>query len=159
MNKSNNIESLTLFKTPEESPGYLLWRVSFAWRSFIEETLKLLDLTHPQFVVLATTAWLTRNGKHINQLDISKASGLDPNTTSQILRGLETKNFIKRTRSLNERSKNPSLTDLGFKVLEKTLPAVEKADLEFFKSLTDNDIDILVKIFQKITPTKALNYE
>ena len=106
MNKLNNIEKLTLFKTPKESPGYLLWRVSLAWRSVIEEVLKPLNLTHPQFVVLATTAWLTKSGDHINQIDISKASRLDPNTTSQILRGLEAKNLIKRTRFINERSKD-----------------------------------------------------
>src|SRR3989338_5589068 len=120
MNKSNNnIEKLTLFKTPEESPGYLLWHVSSSWRSSIEKTLKPLKLTHPQFVVLATTSWLTRKGDHVNQIDISKSTGLDPNTTSQVLRSLEIKNFIKRTLSINERSKNPFLTDLGFKVLKK----------------------------------------
>ncbi|MGC2310121.1 MAG: MarR family transcriptional regulator [Candidatus Babeliaceae bacterium] len=152
MNKSDTIEKLTLFKTPEESPGYLLWHVSLAWRSFIEETLKPLDLTHPQFVVLATTAWLTRGGNHINQIDISKASGLDQNTTSQILRGLEAKNFIKRTRSLNERSKNPILTELGSKVLSKALPAVEKSDSQFFELLASKEMDMLIKIFQKIIP-------
>ncbi len=150
MSKRTNIEKLTLFKTPEESLGYLLWHVSLSWRNGIEETLKPLDLTHPQFVVLATTAWLTRDGNHINQIDISKAAGLDPNTTSQILRGLEAKKFIKRARSLNERSKNPSLTDNGFNVLEKALPAVEKADSKFFKLLTNQEIDALVKIFRKI---------
>ena len=151
MNKIS-IENLTLFKTPEDSPGYLLWRISFAWRSYIEETLKPLGLTHPQFVVLTTIAWLTRDGKHINQIDISKASELDPNTISQILRRLEAKHFIKRIRFLNERSKNSSLTDLGFKVLEKTVPAVEKSDLKFFKSLTAHEMGILVKLFQKIIP-------
>lgn len=150
MSKRTNIEKLTLFKTPEESLGYLLWHVSLSWRNCIEETLKPLDLTHPQFVVLATTAWLTRDGNHINQIDISKAARLDPNTISQILRGLEAKKFIKRARSLNERSKNPSLTDNGFNVLEKALPAVEKADSKFFKLLTNQEIDALVKIFRKI---------
>jgi DNA-binding MarR family transcriptional regulator len=150
MNKSNNIENITTFKTPEESPGYLLWRVSLAWRSLIEEALKPLDLTHPQFVVLTATAWLTRNGNHINQLDVSKTSGLDPNTTSQILRGLEAKNFITRTRSLNERSKNPSLTELGSKILNKALPAVEKTDSDFFSFLNEQEIIDLMSIFQKL---------
>lgn len=150
MKKINNIEKLTLFKTPEESPGYLLWHVSLSWRSCIEETLKPFNLTHPQFVVLATTAWLTRKGDHINQLDISKSAGLDPNTTSQILRSLEAKNFIKRTQSLNERSKNPTLTTLGAKVLSKALPAVEQTDSKFFMSLTQKETDMLIKMFQKL---------
>jgi len=147
----NSIENLTTFTKPEESPGYLLWHVSLAWRRLIEETLKPLNLTHPQFVVLTTTAWLMRNGESITQIDISKASGLDPNTTSQVLRGLELKNFIKRTRFLNERSKNPELTDLGSKTLAQALPAVEKADAKFFKSLISNEMSSLVTIFHKLT--------
>ncbi len=151
---SNTIEKLTLFKGPEESPGYLLWHVSLAWRSNIEKTLKPFDLTHPQFVVLATTAWLTREGRTINQIDISKASGLDPNTTSQIIRGLELKNLIQRTRSVNERSKNPSLTERGFNILSKALPAVEKSDMKFFESLSEKDSSDFVKISQKLKARK-----
>lgn len=149
MNKTD-IQTLTMFKNPEESPGYLLWHVSLAWRSSIEDTLKKFDLTHPQFVVLATIAWLTKNGEYISQIDISKASGLDPNTTSQILRGLEAKNFIKRMRSLNERSKNPNFTELGSNTLNKALPAVEKADLNFFDPLSSKEIKTFIKIFQKL---------
>lgn len=149
MNKVK-VEELTLFKTPEESPGFLLWHISLSWRNLIEDALKPLNLTHPQFVVLATTAWLTRNDGHINQIDVSKAAGLDPNTTSQILRGLEKKNFIKRVRSLNERSKNPLLTSLGYGILNKALPAVEKADLKFFEALSAPEMNNMMKIFQKI---------
>jgi len=151
MNERNNIEKITSFKTPQESPGYLLWCVSVAWRSSIEATLKPLDLTHPQFVVLASTAWLTKDGNHINQLDISKASELDPNTTSQVLRGLEAKKYIKRKQTVNERSKNPTLTNLGSSVLDKALPAVEAADAKFFEILASKEMSTLIKIFQKIT--------
>jgi len=150
MSKLSDIEKITVFKRPEESSGFLLWHVSLSWRGCIEEVLKSLGLTHPQFVVLATTAWLTRKGDHISQIDIGKTAGLDPNTTSQILRGLELKNFIKRTRSLNERSKNPVLTALGSKILHEALPVVEKADTNFFESVSSKNIADLVKIFQKI---------
>jgi DNA-binding MarR family transcriptional regulator len=150
MEKPNSIETITSFKAPEESPGYLLWHVSLAWRTSIETILKPLDLTHPQFVVLAVTAWLTRKGDHINQLDVSKASGLDPNTTSQVLRTLEAKNFIERKRTLNERSKNPSLTTKGSKVIAKALPAVEQADAQFFKNLSSQEMVNLVSLFQKL---------
>ncbi len=149
MNRTN-IEELTLFQTPEESLGYLMWRVSLSWRNSIEDTLKDFGLTHPQFVILATTAWLTRKGKFASQIDISRATGLDPNTTSQILRGLEVKHFIKRTRSLNERNKNPALTELGSKKLNESLPAVEKADVIFFESLSKMEIRSFIKVFQKL---------
>ena len=154
MSKSNKIEEITQFKTPEQSPGYLLWQVSIMWRSFIEDTLKPHGLTHPQFVVLATTAWLTKDGEIVSQSDVSYATGLDPNTTSQILRGLEQKKLIKREKSLNERSKNPFLTDTGLAVLDLALPAVEDSDRQFFDVLSTKEQETLFHIFQKLVSVK-----
>lgn len=154
MNKNNTIEEMVQFKTPEQSPGYLLWQVSIMWRSFIEDTLKPHGLTHPQFVLLATTAWLTKDGEIVSQSDVSYATGLDPNTTSQILRGLEQKKLIKREKSLNERSKNPFLTDAGIAVLDKALPAVEQSDSQFFEVLSIKEQETLFNIFQKLVTIK-----
>lgn len=66
------------------------------------------------------------------------------------MRGLEVKNFIKRVRSINERSKNPQLTELGLEALNKALPAVEKTDGLFFRSLTQDELELLLNLFQKI---------
>lgn len=120
---------------PETSPGFLLWRVSTRWRRAIEEVLKSVDLTHPQFVVLATIGWLTREGDNVTQVEIGRQACLDPNTTSQILRGLEDKKLIKRKRSEDDRSKHATLTAQGARRLEKALPLVEKADAEFFSPI------------------------
>ena len=120
------------FQKAEDSPGFLLWRASTLWRRAIERVLKPLDLTHPQFVVLATIAWLTKDEKKVSQADISRHIGLDPNTTSQILRSLQTKNLIERPRTKDERSKSPTLTETGSQLLAKALPAVESADGHFF---------------------------
>jgi DNA-binding MarR family transcriptional regulator len=148
------MEKLTIYEAPEQSPGYLLWRVSMHWRSKIEETLKVFDLTHPQFVVLATTGWLTKNNERVAQIDISRSAGLDPNTTSQVLRGLEAKKLIKRVRSLNERSKSPLLTPGGFEKLTLALPAVEQADTLFFDALNAQESCKLIKIFQALLSIK-----
>lgn len=134
---------------PEESPGFLLWRVSTSWRRSIEAILKPLGLTHPQFVVLACTGWLTRSGEKTTQAAIGRQAGLDPNTTSQILKSLQTKGLIDRPRS-DERSKSPSLTSTGKQTLSKALPAVEKADAQFFSPLKNSkllkDLQILADI-------------
>lgn len=150
MAKTPQITHVTKFKTPEDSPGYLLWRVSLAWRSAIEATLKKFALTHPQFVVLATTAWLTRAGAHTSQVAIGQAAGIDPNTTSQILRGLELKQLIERPRFLNERSRNPALTELGQAVISKALPAVERADAKFFQGLNAAEQAQFLTIFRQL---------
>lgn len=145
-----NFKHISLYKTPDESPGYLLWRVSTQWRSAIEKTLKLLNLTHPQFVLLATLAWLTKDDKRVSQIDIGRMAALDPNNTSQILRSLEAKKFINRKHSVDERSKNPVITDLGWAVLTKALPAVEQADAQFFSKLMDSEVNTMVQLFQKL---------
>jgi len=148
--KKINFRHISQFETPEESPGYLLWLVSSFWRSKIEVVLKPLDLTHPQFVLLATIAWLTKDGKSVSQADIGRMAGLDPNTTSQIIRGLEAKKFIKRTQSVDERSKNPTITILGSEQFSKALPAVESADRDFFAKLKTAEVGDIVQLFQKL---------
>lgn len=153
-NKTIDFEKISTYQTPNESPGYLLWRVSTQWRSSIEKTLESLNLTHPQFVILAVTAWHTRNNEKASQIDISNRSSLDPNTTSQILRTLESKKLIKRLRSINERSKNPILTTLGSDILKKALPAVEQTDKLFFDSLSMNESKELITIFKKLLSIK-----
>ncbi len=145
-----NFKHISVYKTPDESPGYLLWRVSTQWRSAIEEVLKPLNLTHPQFVVLATLGWLTKDGNTVNQVEVGRMAGLDPNTASQILRGLEAKKFIKRAHSVNERSKNPVVTPIGAEVLAQALPAVEQADIQFFAKLMDGQLETIVQLFLKL---------
>ncbi len=130
--------------------------MSASWRSSIESVLKALGLTHPQFVVLATTGWLTRKGELITQVAIGKMAGLDPNTTSQIIKGLEQKNFIKRDSSSDGRAKNVSLTEKGAEILKLALPAVEKADAEFFTPLTKHEGDSLLGLFQKLLSKQSI---
>lgn len=149
MRKKINFDEISAHDTPELSPGFLLWHVSTSWRSFIESVLKPMDLTHPQFVVLAALGWLTRNGTLVSQAAVGKMAGLDPNTISQIIKGLEQKDLIQRKPSSDGRAKNPLLTPSGNEVLNKALPAVEIADAQFFDCLSNKEINGLVGIFQK----------
>ncbi len=131
---------------PEASPGFLLWRASTLWRKAIEAGLKPLNLTHPQFVILAATGWLTKGGEKASQVEIGRFAGLDPNTTSQILRTLEGKKLVKRGLSKDERSKNPLLTSTGAEVLSRAMPTVELVDADFFKALKTNELRTLQKL-------------
>ncbi len=101
-------------------------------------------------MVLATTGWLTRNGELATQAAIGKMAGLDPNTTSQIIRGLEKKELIKREASSDGRAKNTKPTTQGTELLTQALPAVEQEDSKFFKVLSPQELEKLVRIFQKI---------
>lgn len=154
MAKKIDFKDISVHETPERSPGFLLWHISTSWRSCIEAVLKPIELTHPQFVVLATLGWLTRNGDQTTQSSIGKMAGLDPNTTSQIIRGLEQKDLIKREPSIDSRAKSPILTPKGKKTLERAMPAVETADAQFFKVLTKKEMKDAINTFQKLIPGK-----
>ncbi len=123
---------------PEDSPGYLLWKVSSIWRRKIESVLKPLGLTHPQFVLLASIGWLSAKGP-VKQVEIGRFAGLDPNTTSQVLRSLKTKKLIEIVAS-DGRSKSPVLTNDGKQLLKQAMPAVEKEDKLFFSKVSSKEL-------------------
>jgi MarR family transcriptional regulator, organic hydroperoxide resistance regulator len=129
------------FSGPESSPGFLLWKVSTLWRREVEGALSQLDLTHPQFVLLANIGWLTRDGAEIRQVELAQHCSMDVNSTSQILRMLERKGQIERYHlQEDERSKFLRLTKEGAKLVKKALPIVEEVDRNFFKSV---DIEVV----------------
>jgi DNA-binding MarR family transcriptional regulator len=136
-------DHISSYSAPEESPGFLLWRTSTLWRRSLEVALKPYDLTHPQFVVLATVGWLTKEGQKTSQIAVSRLSGLDPNTVSQILRGLQAKGILVRSAPQGGKRKTPLLTPEGVDRLSHALPAVEQADAEFFSSLKREKQDFL----------------
>jgi MarR family transcriptional regulator, organic hydroperoxide resistance regulator len=150
MAKNLNFDKISVHEGPKQSPGFLLWQISTSWRSALEKTLKTLDLTHPQFVMLACASWLTRKGDLITQAAIGKMAGLDPNTNSQIIKGLEKKKLVRRVPSTDGRAKNVSLTPAGSHLLKQALPVVEKADENFFNPLSTQELDLLMKMFQKL---------
>jgi MarR family transcriptional regulator, organic hydroperoxide resistance regulator len=150
MSRKVNFKEISVHQGPERSPGFLLWHISTSWRSSIEAILKGLGLTHPQFVVLATLGWLTKDGSMVTQTAIGKMACLDANTTSQIIKGLEQKELIKREQSSDGRAKNPFLTSKGKKILEQAMPAVETKDAQFFDRLSAKEMDCLVALFQKL---------
>lgn len=138
------------FEGPEHSPGFLLWQVSTQWRRQIESALATLDLTHPQFVLLASIGWLTRNNDDITQIELARHCGTDINMTSQVLRLLERKRYIERHKSKDdERSKYPRLTDSGAALVERAIPLVEEVDRKFFERL-NKDEPRFIKILQKL---------
>ena len=136
---------------PEHSPGFLLWQVSTKWRREIETALATLNLTHLQFVLLASLGWLTRHHTDVTQVELARHCSTDVNMTSQVLRSLEQKGYIERhRREGDERSKLPKLTEKGAKLVEQAIPLVEKVDDDFFGKLgletTTEYIDILKKL-------------
>ena len=123
----------------EKSTGLLFMRVYNKWHFIIKKELKKINLTHPQFVVLASLAYLSQNGNEVTQIMISKLSGIDVMTVSQILNLLEKYYFVKRKEhSRDTRAKAVTLNKKGEEILQKAIPLVEQID-EFFFGKLNND--------------------
>ena len=115
-------------------------RVYNKWHSIIKKELKKMNLTHPQFVVLASLAYLSQNGNEITQIMISKLSGIDVMTVSQILNLLEKNDFVKRKEhSKDTRAKAVTLNKKGEEILQKAVPLVEQIDEIFFEKLDTDE--------------------
>ncbi|MFI6320955.1 MarR family winged helix-turn-helix transcriptional regulator [Nonomuraea sp. NPDC050556] len=124
--------------TPDDSPGFLLWRTTLRWQREMAAVLTPLDLTHVQFVLLATTWWLNRQGEHPNQLSIATQADTDVKMTSQVLRKLEDKGLLERVvDQADTRAKRVRLTPRGEELAVRALAVVERADADFFHNVPD----------------------
>lgn len=124
------------FKSPEDSPGYLLGQLTMLWQRKQKKVLDPLDLTQTQFALLCALAWLSKNNKNVTQIDIANQTNSDRMMVSKVLRTLEEKGFLTRQEHEKDtRAKTIRLTANGAIVLQKALVEVENADLDFFSSL------------------------
>lgn len=115
-------------------------RVYNKWHFMIKKELKNLNLTHPQFVVLTSLAYLSQHDNEVTQVMISKLSGIDVMTISQILSLLEKHGFVERKEhSRDTRAKAVILNEKGEAILQKAVPIVEQIDELFFGKLKNNE--------------------
>lgn len=128
------------FKSPHDSPGYLLGQLTMLWQRKLKKVLDPLDLTQTQFVLLAALGWLSKKSNSVTQIDIANQSNADRMMVSKVLRTLEEKGFITRQEhETDTRAKTIRLTEEGALILQKGLIEVENADLDFFANL-DSDL-------------------
>jgi DNA-binding MarR family transcriptional regulator len=139
----------TRFTGPAESPGFLLWKISNAWQRRQRTALQAYGLTHSQFVVLATTTWFGA-GETLTQSRIAQLLGIDPMTTSQVLRALEAASLIQRVDHPEDpRAKSIKVTRAGRDLARKAIVVVEETDAAFFQPLA-SDTARLVEMFQAL---------
>ncbi len=125
---------------PGASAGFLLWHTTLRWQRSIAAVLQPLDLTHVQFVLLASTWWLNRSGEQPNQIQVARQAGTDIKMSSQVLRTLERKALVVRTPDpVDTRAKRLRVTDHGGRLAVRAIEAVEAADAEFFAPVAHHE--------------------
>jgi len=122
---------------PSESFGFRLWHVTHAWQRHLEAALAPLDLTHLQFVMLAATNWLSRQGETPSQTRIACFTGIDRMMVSKILRLLEAKGYlIRSTHPDDPRANRVDLSPAGRAALAKAIPVMRTTQDGFFGRLS-----------------------
>jgi MarR family transcriptional regulator, organic hydroperoxide resistance regulator len=120
---------------PGESPGFLLWQVTNSWQRMQRAALAELDLTHVQFVLLASVCWLGNDGA-LTQAGLAQHARTDPMMTSQVLRALEAKHLIRRApHPTDARARALEPTDAGLALAKEAIVRVEAVDAAFFAPL------------------------
>lgn len=124
------------FEKSDDSPGFLLWQLTMQWQRAIKRELDKLDLTHTQFVLLASLGWLLKSGQSVSQTDVANHSKTDRMMVSKVLRTLEEKKLVIRAdHATDTRAKSLSLTPEGQSLLQKAIVVVEDTDHQFFEVL------------------------
>jgi DNA-binding MarR family transcriptional regulator len=95
------------------------------------------DLTHVQFVLLASLWWLAEHGdRPPTQARLAEQAGTDPMMTSQVLRRLEARGLVDRALDPTDtRARQLRLTPAGGALVARALADVEGADDRYFAKL------------------------
>jgi DNA-binding MarR family transcriptional regulator len=121
---------------PSQSPGFLLWHATLRWQRGIAAALAPLDLTHVQFVLLASTWWLNQHGEDPSQIALAEHAGTDVKMTSQVVRSLEAKGLVEReVDPADTRARRLRVTRRGAQLAPRAIAAVEGVDAEFFADI------------------------
>jgi DNA-binding MarR family transcriptional regulator len=121
-----------------------LWRVSNAWQRRVRAALAPHDLTHVQFVLLASLTWMDRS-EPITQRDLAAHAGTDPMMTSQVVRTLEDKGYLTRTRHPSDgRAVTLVPTASGIARANNANVDVEAADRDYFQTLSPAELTALI---------------
>ena len=139
----------------EDSSGFLLWQVTNLWQREIKKALEPFDLTHSQFVLMASIHWLTLNNQLATQIELSSHTKIDPMTTSTVLRTLQSKGLVERVEHPTDtRAKIVSITDKGKKIIKKAVVSVEDFDAKFFSSIAESSKSFNQELLQLLNAYK-----
>jgi DNA-binding MarR family transcriptional regulator len=144
------------FDTPEDSPGFLLWQTTMIWQRQIKKALEQYNVSHAQFVIIATLMWFEAHGYDTTQILIVNQTKLDKMTVSKSLKKLVQMGFVNRIEhEVDTRAKSVSLTKKGKDMIRTLVPIVEGVDSTFFGKASHKEQKSLIQILAKLTAGTA----
>lgn len=123
--------------------GYKLKQTQHSLRLHMDEALRTLDLTTPQYAVLAQLE--LRSG--ISNASLARASFITAQTMHGIVSNLEKNNLVKRKRDPQHgRILCTELTKQGIKVVQQAHKIISKVEATMISSMTEENKVLLEKL-------------
>lgn len=140
------------FARPEDSPGFLLWQTTMVLQRQIKRALEPYDISHPQFVIMATLMWFEAHHYDTTQILIVNWTKLDKMTVSKSLKKLVALGYVNRIEhEIDTRAKSVTLTKKGKEKVCTLVPIVEGIDRLFFGKASHKEHESLVHILGKLS--------
>lgn len=149
----------TRYEGPAASPGFALWRVATVWQRAVRAALVELELTHAQFVLLTSAAWLeAESGKHgepVTQAAIASHASTDAVMTSEVLRTLERRELVRRSSHPGDaRARCIAVTAAGRRLVRRAVAKVEAVDEAFFGA-PGPELRVLARLICQPSPDRG----
>lgn len=120
---------------------HLFNQVIKLWTKRKKQVLDNCGLTHSQFEILSAIYHFTVSRQEIIQIDLSEKTGIDPMTTSTILRNLEKKQFVTRMRGTkNTRVVYIKLTAEGIDVYKCAFSSISEMNNSLYCRVNRNNL-------------------
>ena len=125
----------------DESPGFLLWKITALWQRALSAVLDRFGITQTQYAILASLRWSEEQRLPATQTHLAQHARLDKMTLSKAIRRLEDNGLVKRAPSSEDaRATDVRFTAKGRKTTEAAIVAIEEADDVFFSSLPATEL-------------------
>lgn len=128
------------------SPVHLLHRATQLTDDLFDEVLKGSDLTPRQVFIMLAIA----RSAGISQTMISRATGVDRSTLTDVVSRLVRKGLVRRQRARSDaRRYSLTLTKQGEELLGNAMPLLEEVDRRFLSSLPETESGEFMRLLGK----------
>ena len=142
---------------------YLIWTIFKYLQRAKHKLLEEYGITTSQLELLGAIYHISRHDIEVTQILLSQKTGIDPMTTSTILRTLQKKGLINRHESKTDtRARIVEVTDAGSELFEKATVKIKEGRALFLKKIDcealKNQLQILLQAMNHIKQnSKQLN--
>jgi len=137
--------------TPDESPGFLVWKLTSLWQQRLAEVLSEFGINQTQFAIMASLKWFSEASETATQASLGEHARIEKMTLSKSIRLLEDDGLVLRSKCKDDgRSVSVRLSKQGIRVVDKTIVAVENADELFFGGLSPGDLQEFKRLTKRI---------